>query len=59
MSFTTSPAMIRPATDGTKEILPGICRRMVHLRVVPEGQIQPVVQLDPSVSFGIIGVSFE
>ena len=29
-SFMTSPAIIRPATDGTKEMLPGTCRRTVH-----------------------------
>ena len=55
----TSPAIISPATDGTKDMLPGIWRRVVHLRVVPDGQIQLVAQFDPSVSLGAMGNSFE
>ena len=30
-SFTTSPAMISPATDGTNAVLPGIALFSVHL----------------------------
>ena len=48
-----------PATDGTKDILPGIWRRVVHFRVVPDGQMQDVLQLEPSVSVGDKGVSLE
>ena len=39
-SFTTSPPMIRPATEGTKALEPGTERRWVHLRWVPGGQMQ-------------------
>ena len=39
-TFTTSPPMMRPATDGTKALEPGTERRMVHLRWVPGGQMQ-------------------
>ena len=39
-SLTTSPPMMRPATDGTKALEPGTERRMVHLRWVPGGQMQ-------------------
>ena len=35
ISFTTSPAIISPATDGTKATLPGISRRSVHLCSAP------------------------
>ena len=31
-SLTTSPPMIRPATEGTKALEPGTVRRAVHLR---------------------------
>lgn len=41
-SFTTSPAMISPTTEGTKALLPGTCRRWVHFRSVPGGQMQLV-----------------
>ncbi len=44
-SFTTSPARISPATDGTNAILPGIARRSVHLCFAPGGQIQFFRQL--------------
>ena len=43
-SFTTSPAMIRPTTDGTKAVEPGMSRRTVHLRA-PGGQMQWLRQL--------------
>ena len=39
-SLTTSPPMIRPATEGTKALEPGTVRRAVHLRWVPGGQMQ-------------------
>ena len=39
-SLTTSPPMIRPATEGTKALDPGTVRRAVHLRWVPGGQMQ-------------------
>ena len=39
-SFTTSPAMISPTTDGTNALLPGIARRSVHLRTAPGGQFR-------------------
>ena len=39
-SLTTSPPMIRPATEGTKALEPGTERRWVHLRWVPGGQMQ-------------------
>ncbi len=39
-SLTTSPPMMRPATEGTKALEPGTERRMVHLRWVPGGQMQ-------------------
>ena len=39
-SFTTSPPMISPATEGTKALEPGTERRWVHLRWVPGGQMQ-------------------
>ena len=38
-SLTTSPAMISPATEGTKALEPGTARRWVHLRWVPGGQM--------------------
>lgn len=58
-SFTTSPAMISPTTDGTKALLPGTCRRWVHLRAVPGGQMQWVLQLFAMSSFGAMGFSLE
>ena len=39
-SRTTSLAMSNPMEEGTKAVLPGISRRMVHLRAVPGGQTQ-------------------
>ena len=39
-SLMTSPAMIRPTTEGTNAVLPGISRRSVHLWAAPGGQIQ-------------------
>ena len=38
-SLMTSAAMIKPATEGTNAVDPGISRRTVHLRV-PGGQMQ-------------------
>ena len=58
-SFTTSPAMISPATDGTNATLPGISRRSVHLCSAPGGQIQFVLQLIAISSIGLVGCSSE
>ena len=58
-SFTTSPAMISPATDGTNATLPGISRRSVHLCSAPGGQIQFVLQLIAISSLGLVGCSSE
>jgi len=58
-SFTTSAAIISPATDGTNATLPGIWRRVVHRRVVPGGQTHPAAQLASSVSRGVSGFSRE
>ncbi len=51
-SFTTSPAMINPATDGTYATLPGMSRRSVHLCAAPGGQMQFVLQLMDISSIG-------
>ena len=59
ISFTTSPAIISPATDGTKATLPGISRRSVHLCSAPGGQIQFVLQLMDISSIGRVGFSSE
>jgi hypothetical protein len=37
--------MIKPATDGTKAVLPGMSRRSVHLCCAPGGQMQWFRQL--------------
>ena len=58
-SFTTSPATISPAVAGTKALLPGTCRRCVHFRAVPGGQMQCVRQLMDRSSSGVMGGSFE
>ena len=58
-SFTTSPAMISPATDGTKAVLPGISRRSVHLCFAPGGQMQWLRQLMDISSMGLVGISSE
>ena len=58
-SFTTSPAMISPATDGTKAVLPGISRRSVHLCFAPGGQMQWLRQLMDISSMGRVGISSE
>ena len=58
-SFTTSPARISPTTEGTKALLPGTCRRWVHFRAVPGGQMQCVRQLMDILSKGVIGGSLE
>ena len=57
-SFITSPAMIKPTTDGTNAVDPGISRRTVHLRV-PGGQMQCVLQLMNGSSRGRVGFSAE
>ena len=44
-SFTTSPAIISPTTDGTNATLPGISLLSVHLCSAPGGQIQWFLQL--------------
>ena len=58
-SFTTSPARMSPATEGTKATLPGTCRRTVHLRSVPGGQMQWLLQEMDSSSMGVMGGSVE
>ena len=58
-SLTTSPAIIRPTTDGTNAILPGTCRLCVHFLAVSGGQMQFVLQLIAISSIGVIGFSFE
>lgn len=58
-SFTTSPAMISPTTDGTNAVLPGISRRSVHLCCAPGGQMQCVRQEIDISSIGRVGVSSE
>ena len=58
-SFTTSPPMMRPTTDGTKAFEPGTERRMVHLRWVPGGQMQWCLQLMESSSMGVMTGSLE
>ena len=58
-SFTTSPAMISPTTDGTNATLPGMSRRSVHLCAAPGGQMQWVRQLMDISSIGLVGTSSE
>ena len=58
-SFTTSPAMIRPTTDGTNAVEPGISLRSVHFLAVPGGQMQCSLQLMDISSNGRIGGSSE
>lgn len=58
-SFMISPAIISPATDGTKAVLPGTWRRAVHFRCVPGGQTQCVLQLISELSIGVRGFSLE
>lgn len=58
-SFITSPAMIRPATEGTKAVLPGISLRSVQYRLVPGGQMQWARQEIAISSMGRIGCSSE
>ena len=50
----TSPAMISPATEGTKERLPGMSLRSVHLCCAPGGQMQLVRQLLAISSIGLV-----
>ena len=58
-SFTTSPAIISPTTDGTNAVLPGMSRRSVHLCCAPGGQIQCVRQEIDISSIGRVGFSLE
>ena len=58
-SLITSPPRISPATDGTKEILPGMALLSVHLWVDPGGQTQPVRQLFSIFSRGFTEGSVE
>lgn len=58
-SFTISPAMISPATDGTNAVDPGMSLRSVHFLAVPGGHIQCCLQLIDISSNGRIGFSFE
>ena len=58
-AMMTSPAMIRPATEGTKAVLPGMSRRSVHLCSAPGGQIQFVRQLLAISLIGLVGSSSE
>lgn len=58
-SLMTSPAKIKPATEGTNETLPGIDRRSVHFRSVPGGQIQLVLHEFEQSSISFIGSSVE
>ena len=50
--------MIRPATDGTKAVEPGISLRTVHF-LVPGGQMQWDLQLIAGSSSGLLGCSVE
>lgn len=56
-SLITSPAIMSPTTDGTKEILPGTDRRASQFRALPGGQIHSLPQ--PPCITGLIGCSFE
>ena len=58
-SFITSPAIIRPATEGTKATLPGIFLFSVHLCSAPGGHIQSVLQIMDISSIGRVGFSSE
>ena len=58
-SFTTSPAIISPTTDGTNATLPGISLLSVHLCSAPGGQIQWFLQLIAMSSIGLVGFSSE
>lgn len=58
-SFTTSPAIISPTTDGTNATLPGISLLSVHLCFAPGGQIQWFLQLIAMSSIGLVGFSSE
>jgi hypothetical protein len=56
-SLMTSAAIIKPATAGTKAVLPGMSRRSVHLCFAPGGQIQWLRQLMLISSMGRMGGS--
>ena len=43
-SRTTAPAAISPATEGTKEMLPGTDRRLSQFLALPAGQIHSLPQ---------------
>ena len=51
--------MISPMTGGTNAVLPGMSRRTVHLRTVPGGQMQCVLQLSAGSSSVLMGGSVE
>ena len=56
-SFTTSPARISPATDGTNAMLPGMSLLSVHFLSVPGGHTQCCLQLILISSSGRTGFS--
>jgi hypothetical protein len=58
-SFTTSPAMIKPATEGTNAVEPGMSLRSVHFLAVPGGHIHCCLQLIDMSSGGLVGISLE
>ena len=55
----TSDAMMRPTTDGTKALEPGMSRRSVHLWAAPGGQMQWARQLMDISSMGLVGCSLD
>jgi hypothetical protein len=50
---------MRPTTEGTKALLPGTCRRWVHFRAVPGGQMQWARQEMDISSMWVMGYSLE
>ena len=58
-SFITSPAMIRPATEGAKAVEPGMSLLSVHFLAVPGGHMQFVLQLMDISSMGLMGFALE
>ena len=59
ISFITSPAIMSPTTEGTKETDPGTLRLAVHVLAVPGGQMQFSLQPAAGSTAGGIGGSFE
>ena len=59
MSLIISPAMIKPTTEGTNAVDPGISLLSVHFLAVPGGQMQCCLQLIDISSYGLIGFSLE